>query len=176
MESEENSGEIASKDIGKGRPTKYDPTYAAIARGMTRMGATTFDLAVEFGVHTDTIHQWRVTHEDFSEALKIRKGEYDDRVEKSLAERAVGYTRHSEKVTILKDGTVIRTPIVEHIPPDPGAAKMWLSARRAKEWNEAKKLEISGTDGAPLVSDMELARRMLAIIESSQRSDETPQG
>jgi len=39
----------------------------------------------------------------------------------------------------------------EHVPPDPSAAKLWLTNRRPEEWREKTYNELSGKDGAPLV-------------------------
>ena len=61
------------------------------------------------------------------------KTPFDDRVERSLAQRAMGYTYHAEKVFHFQ-GRVIRATTVEHLPPDPGAAKFWLCNRRPDKW------------------------------------------
>ena len=44
--------------------------------------------------------------------------EADARVERSLYQRAVGYSFNSEKILCNKNGEVTRVPIVEHVPPD----------------------------------------------------------
>lgn len=119
-----------------GRPTDYRPEFVDQAREMCENGATDYDLAQRFGVTTQTIWAWQATHKDFSYALRVGKGAYDDRVERSLAQRAVGYTYHSEKIIAPKQGsTPIRVPVVEHVPPDVGAAKLWLASRRKESWS-----------------------------------------
>lgn len=174
-----NDGEIIESEEQPrpkmGRPPKYLPQFAVVARQMCKMGATDWDLAQAFGVDTGTIWAWQTRHADFCEAVKLDKGDYDSRVERSLAQRAVGYTYNSEKVHIAKDGTVTRVPIVEHVPPDPSAAKNWLAARRAKEWNQAANVNIQVEDGTgQLLSDQELARRVMAIIDSADRGGIAP--
>ena len=37
------------------------------------------------------------------------------------------------------------------MPPDPGAAKLWLTNRRTEEWREKNTTELSGKDGGPLI-------------------------
>jgi hypothetical protein len=44
-----------------------------------------------------------------------------------------------------------RAEYVEHVPPDPGAAKLWLTNRRSEEWREKTSTELTGKDGAALV-------------------------
>lgn len=150
---------------GRGRPPTYRPEFAAIARGMCAMGATDYELARELGVTVSTIQLWSVTKPEFCESVKVKKGEFDERVERTLAQRAVGYTYEAEKVHFNKDGSVSRATVIEHIPPDPSAAKNWLAARRAKEWSQLNKVEVEVTNN---LDDMELARRIAAIVADSE--------
>lgn len=146
---------------GRGRPTGYKPEYARIAKAMCALGATDQELADEFGVSTQTIWRWQSKHADFCYALRASKKAYDIRIERGLAQRAMGYSYDSEKVFQFQ-GQPVKVPYVEHIPPDPGAAKMWLSARNAK-WRVAEKLEHVGKDGGPIET------RDMTNIEAAQR-------
>jgi hypothetical protein len=69
----------------------------------------------------------------------------DQRVERSLYERAVGYSYHSEKL-FCHEGDVIRVPITEHVPPDVKVAMHWLHNRKPKECKEHD-FEVKGEDG-----------------------------
>ena len=123
-------GEKAANDKPvRGRPTKYIPAYAKVATQMCQLGATDSDLAEAFGVSTRTVWRWRSTQRDFCQALKIGKGPADDRVERALFQRAVGYSFSTEKI-FHHQGEITRATTVEHVPPDPGAAKLWLTNRR----------------------------------------------
>lgn len=135
-----------------GRPPKYKPGYAIIAKELCERGATDYDLAQQFGVETVTIWRWQVQHAEFCSAVKVAKDSYDDRVERSLAQRAVGYTYDTEKV-FHHQGEITRAKIVEHVPPDPGAAKLWLTNRRRDKWRDTQSKEISGPDGKPIEVD-----------------------
>jgi len=130
---------------GAGRPEDYRPEYVAIARGMCRLGATDFDLAQEFGVTTDTIWRWRSKYPEFSDATLEGKEAFDKRAERSLALRAVGYSYHSEKV-FQYEGQIIRTQIVEHVPPDVNACRLWLMNRRPSEWRDRQEVKLDGAD------------------------------
>jgi len=37
------------------------------------------------------------------------------------------------------------------VPPDPGAAKLWLTNRRSEEWREKSYNELTDKEGAPVV-------------------------
>jgi hypothetical protein len=88
-------------------------------------------------------------HKEFGAALKVAKGEFDDRVERALAQRAVGYSYDTEKVFLPQGAKeAVYVPYREHVPPDPVAAFKWLSCRRMNEWRDRK--EVTGADGGPL--------------------------
>lgn len=118
-----------------GRPAKYKAEFANIAKKLCERGATDAELAEIFDVTTVTIWRWQCEHEEFCNALKAGKEIADDRVERSLYQRAVGYSYSSEKLFSWQ-GDVTRAPCMEHVPPDPGAAKLWLTNRRPKQWRE----------------------------------------
>lgn len=135
----------------RGRPTKYRPEFSAVARALCARGATDLELAAEFGVSIDTIRYWQTKHEDFCLALKVKKGEFDHRIERAFAQRATGYTQPATKFFLPRGSRKpVRVDYLEHFPPDPGAAKMWLAARRATEWREVNRQELSGPDGGPI--------------------------
>ena len=144
-----------------GRPTKYDPKFAQIAASMCALGATDRDLAEAFGVTTVTVWNWQATHAEFFNALRVGKGTPDDKVERSLYQRAVGYTFHTEKIFHHR-GKITRAEAIEHVPPDPGACKLWLCNRRPEEWREKFAAELVGKDGKDLIPEREHSPRDLA--------------
>ena len=116
-----------------GRPTKYQPIFARLAKPMCALGATDLELATVCDVSLRTIKGWKVTIPEFAEAVQLGKEVADDRVEMSLYERATGYSYDSEKI-VSSGGQVFRMPTVEHEAPDVNAAVWWLSNLRPKEW------------------------------------------
>ena len=122
-----------------GRPESYRPEFAKQAQGLCELGATDWELAKFFEVDTATIYRWRNYHKDFCGAVKAGKESADDRVERSLFGRSVGYSFESEKVFQFR-GKVVRAKIVEHVPPDPGAAMNWLKNRRPEVWRETSEV------------------------------------
>jgi hypothetical protein len=138
---------LGEEEVKIGRPTAYDPKFVPIARKMCAMGATDYDLAQAFDVTTVTIWNWSTRYPEFFNAIKVEKGEFDERVIRSLAQRAVGYTFRAVKITSY-NGEITKTEYDEHVPPDPQAARLWLTNRRKEEWRDRQ--ELSGPNGGPL--------------------------
>ena len=166
--------QFAAGNKGGGRPSAYKKEFAKIAESMCKLGAIDADLADAFDVGITTINAWKARYEEFSEALKLKEGS-DDRVERSLYQKAVGYTFDSEKVFQFQ-GEIVRTKTREHVPPDTTAAIFWLKNRRRAEWRDKVDHEHTGKDGESLaaLSDAEVARRVAFLLASgAQPQDET---
>jgi hypothetical protein len=86
----------------RGRKTKYRKEFARIAKAMCKLGATDYDLAQEFEVATSTIWRWSSKYPEFCSVMKVEKASFDDRVEWSLAQRAlvdfVPHVNHGSRV------------------------------------------------------------------------------
>lgn len=135
---------------GRGRPSKYDPAFADQARKLCELGATDLDIANFFDVAVSTVNLWKVTHPEFSDAVKRGKDAADDLVEQRLFARATGYSHDSVKIFLPKGArTPVYAPFTEHHAPDVTAAIFWLKNRRPDAWRDRK--ELTGADGAPLV-------------------------
>lgn len=113
----------------------YDPSILDEALEMVRLGATISELADHFVVPIASVQLWAACHREFAAALRVGRAEADDRVERMLYERAVGYTFDSEKV-FCSEGLVTRVPTREHCPPDVAAARAWLYNRRGETWRD----------------------------------------
>ncbi|WP_089177136.1 helix-turn-helix domain-containing protein [Bosea sp. AS-1] len=140
---------MSTEPKSRGAPTAYKPEYAAQAAKLCALGATDMELADFFEVDTRTIYRWKHANEDFCQAVIAGKDQADARVERALYNRAVGYSYQSEKIFNEK-GTIIRAPVVEHVPPDTGAAFNWLKNRKPAEWRDKITQEHTGPDGGPL--------------------------
>jgi len=121
--------------MNKGRPSSYKPEYVEQARALAENGATTFDIAEFFGVSVQTIHNWMAKHTDFVEAIEVAKKIADSRVERSLYERAIGYSYNAEKI-MSYEGEIIRAPYVHHVPPEISAQIIWLRNRQPDKWRQ----------------------------------------
>ena len=175
IEAETITGEAARHPGG--RPTDYLPQYATVARKMCAMGATDADLAEAFGVDTSTVWRWRTQHEEFCNALIVNKGEYDDRVERSLAQRAVGYSYDAVKIFMPSGADKpVYAPYREHVPPDPGACKLWLTNRRRAEWADTSKHELTAANGERLfpepANSRAIARAILDVLREAKMEEQ----
>jgi hypothetical protein len=65
----------------------------------------------------------------------------DDRVERSLYNRAIGYSYDAVKIFCDKNGKVTRVPCREHVPPDVTACIFWLKNRNPAKWRDVQNVE-----------------------------------
>ena len=138
----------------RGQPTKYKAEFAAQAAKLCDLGATDADLADFFKVTTRTIDNWKAAHEDFFRSLKSGKVAADERVERSLYQRAVGYRQEAVKVFMPAGAKVpVYAPYTEVIAPDTTAAIFWLKNRKPDEWRDKREHEHSGGFSVTLESD-----------------------
>ena len=90
------------------RPEKWKDEYIRIAEHACRLGATDHELAGMLGVSLRTVQNWRANKPKFAAALVVGKEVADNRVERGLFQRAVGYSFPSEKVFQFQ-GAIVRT-------------------------------------------------------------------
>ncbi len=119
-----------------GRPTLYKPEYAKQAEKLAFLGAIDLDLANFFQVSLSTIRYWMVMRPEFAKAVKVGKESADDRVERALYHRAVGYDYEAEKVVPVAGGEPLTITYREHVPPDTVACFYWLKNRRGDRWRD----------------------------------------
>jgi len=113
------------------------------AKKLCELGATDKDLAEFFEVGVTTIGKWRAKYDLFARALKTGKELADERVERALYTRAVGYDYETEKAFNDK-GNIVKTTVAEHIPPDVNAAQFWLKNRRRETWRDKQEAHVDG--------------------------------
>lgn len=153
------------KEIKKhpgGRPTKYKPEYVEQVFKLCLLGATDAEIANFFEVDERTINNWKISYPEFFQSIKDGREKADAEIANSLYNRAKGYEQKTVKVFQYQGDPVI-VPVVEHIPPDTGAAMAWLKNRQPKRWRD--RIEHTGADGGPIaiadISDDE----KLALIQ-----------
>jgi hypothetical protein len=102
-------------------------------------------------------------------SVRLGKKEVDERVERSLYQRAVGYSYETVKV-FLPYGSKgpVYAPYVEHVPPDTTAAIYWLKNRNPAQWRDAWQLEHVGryvVSDTTLTEDQWIKERGADVIE-----------
>ncbi len=117
------------------RPSTFKPAYVRQAKELYAQGLTDRELAEAFGVSRSTIFRWRAAYPEFAEATKLGKEVADDRVERALYERAIGYEEEAVRVyhpTGAEDPVIVRYK--REVRPDVTAALQWMRARRPGIW------------------------------------------
>jgi transposase len=120
-----------------GRPTLYDPKYCEEVVTLGRIGKSVEQIAANLNVSLRTMYLWRDTHEEFMHALDDAKT-YE---QAWWEEQASAY-------------------MVENKESDRLNATLWsrsMAARFPKKYRESTKTEITGADGAPLLSGIQVS-------------------
>jgi hypothetical protein len=121
---------------GGGRKTVYSPRMAVVARKCCEHGLTDIEIADVLNVSPATLYRWKVQHPNFARVFKLGRKMADDRVERSLYLRAVGYSYLAEKPVMTRHGQKTMR-YRAHIPPDTVAAVWYLKNRRPDRWRDS---------------------------------------
>ena len=122
----------------------YDKKYPGIAKFLCRRGATLAELADAFDVSIRAINNWAVKYPDFGQAIEEGKEEvFDPRVERALAEKALGYSVDIEEWFVV-DKELVSKVVRKHYPPDSTACIFWLKNRKPEQWRDVQRHEVSG--------------------------------
>jgi transposase-like protein len=120
-----------------GRPTLYDPKYCEEVVTLGRIGKSVEQIASILNVSLRTMYSWRDAHEEFLHALDDAKT-YE---QAWWEEQAAAY-------------------MVENKESDRLNATLWsrsMAARFPKKYRESTKTEITGADGTPLLSGIQVS-------------------
>ncbi len=152
--------------MAKGKYEQWrTPEGLTLLRGWAREGLTDEQLAKRIGVRRQTIYEWSARFPDIADALKKGREVIDLEVEETLLRRALGYDyveRREESHD--EDGVRVVDRVVEtvkHVPPDTGAAAIWLKNRMRERWRhkwpELPAPEETERRGCILLPEVELA-------------------
>jgi hypothetical protein len=124
-----------------GRPSDFKPEYIEQAEQLCKLGATDQEIADFFKVSARTLYRWKGENEQFCQALKTGKSVADERVERSLFSRAIGYEHEEVDIRVIANA-IVKTPIRKYYPPDTTAAIFWLKNRRGQDWRDVKEVKM----------------------------------
>lgn len=140
-----------------GRPTKYRPEYDEQARKLCLLGATDQEIADFFEVDVRSIYRWKAEHDGFCQSLNAGKEVADERVRRSLYQRAVGYEQEEVKIFMPANADApVYAPFRAKIAPDTTAAIFWLKNRDPEHWRDRREQVMSNPDGTALFSGVEV--------------------
>lgn len=136
---------------------KYNSNYHNDwAWSLAIKGDTNEEIAEAFGISKRTFIRWRKLYPELDKAVLDGKNAADAKVEKSLYQRAMGYTV-TEKETIVdtdQDGNVkpVRVKnITKNIPADTMACIYWLNNRQRKYWSQKQEVSLSNDNKEDVV-------------------------
>jgi hypothetical protein len=130
--------------VPAGRPTEYSSEFVQRAADLCANGATDMELADEFDVTVRTIYAWRAKHPEFLHAIRAAKEIADERVERSMYHKAVGFEYTSVKIFMPAGASEpVYAPYREYFPPDTAAAFAWLKNRKPDQWREKSELVVT---------------------------------
>lgn len=152
-----------------GRPSKFETVNLDVVKMLATKGFTDKEMSMFLGVSEQTFNNWKKKHPEFFESLKGWKTEADSKVEKSLYERATGYSCPEYRV-FNNDGEAMVVPTVKYYPPDTTAAIFWLKNRKPQQWRD--KQEVDSTVNASVKQEMpeSVEEKLDAILKSQRRS------
>lgn len=135
--------------------SSYKPEFAEQAKKLCLLGATDAEVADFFEVAPSTLYLWKNSFPDFVEAMKTGKDEADERVERSLFQKAVGYELEVEELFAYQ-GSITRAKTRKYFPPDTVACIYWTKNRRPDRWRDVHKIEHGKPGDFSNMSDDEL--------------------
>lgn len=143
-----------------GRPSVYKKEFAKQAEKLCALGATDDELADFFGVTRTTIYRWKLEKPAFCNAIKSAKDQADERVERSLYQKATGYNYTEQQAFKVKveqhREEVVVEDVERHQPAETTAAIFWLKNRRKDVWRDRH--EHTGPSGEPIRHTVEYVR------------------
>ena len=117
-----------------GRPTEYDPIYCDKVIELGMLGKSFEQMSAQLNVSYRTLCRWRDSHEEFCHALEdaqaLSQAWWEDQAQAYMLEH--------------KDGAKLN-------------ASIWsrsMAARFPKKYRESVKQEITGENGAPLLTNI----------------------
>jgi hypothetical protein len=114
-----------------------------VAKALAEGGATQGEIAHTLGITSFTLRAWRARYTEFRIAMDAGNEVFDTRVERALAERAVGFYETWEEEKINPVTGQLQTFVhKEYYPPDTKAANQWLTNRKRHEWRNVQNTEI----------------------------------
>ena len=120
-----------------GRPSLYKPEYCEEVIALGKIGKSTEAIGAMLGVGTKTLYNWRDENPEFLHALELAK-EFELQWWEDIAQTHMIENKESDKIN----------------------ASIWsrsMAARFPKKYREQVKQEITGADGAPFLSGIQVS-------------------
>lgn len=141
-----------------GRPDGFEKINFIKLKNLVLAGLTDIEIGEGMGVTGTTIRNWQKNRPEFFATIKDWKKKADERVQRSLYERACGYTVEEEELFFHK-GQIYRANKLKHYAPDPVSCIFWLKNRQPDQWRD--RVEHTGKDGGAMIDFSKMAELIL---------------
>ena len=134
-----------------GRPSVFNAERdAPFVRKLLGQGRGMGEVADALKISRSVLYEWKDKHPEISDAIEQGLADADERIERSLFDRAAGYVRPEERLLVVSGGQGMGSSVERHnvdvaVAPDPTCIKFWLTNRRRKLWSDKQKIEHEGT-------------------------------
>jgi transposase-like protein len=124
-------------------PTKYNAELMPqFAKFMCQRGATMAELAQAFNIANCTLYEWLNRYPELHEAVQVGVDTFNPRVERALAERAIGFfVTLREEIKDPDTGRVIQSAQRQYYPPDPTSMIFFLKNRMKEKWRDVHRVD-----------------------------------
>ena len=120
-----------------GRPSTYNPAYCEQVVELGKLGKSIEQICYDLNTPVRTLYEWRDRYPEFSQALTDAK-EFEQAYWENLAHSYIVETKEGPRLN----------------------ASLWsrsMAARFPKKYRESVKQEITGADGAPLITGINVS-------------------
>lgn len=108
------------------------------------LGATDKQLSDIIGVTEQTLNNWKKSDPQFFESIKGWKEDADNKVERSLYQRALGYEYEevTKEISMRTKKLKITKIVTKKTPASEIACIFWLKNRRPLDWRDKKEVDV----------------------------------
>jgi hypothetical protein len=110
---------------------------------LAQRGAILSEIADCFNVTTRTLSNWLNQHPKLRDAVDAGNEVFNTRVERALAERAIGFYADVEEVRFDADGNEHRYNVRKYYPPNVTAGIYWTKNHLPNKYRDVQRVEVT---------------------------------
>ena len=153
-----------------GAPSKYDELDLKQVERLALLGWTDYAMHTFFGVVHSTWYKWKSENKALSDILKKWKDNKVENIERSMYERAMGYSHPEDKIfkSQGEEPTIIKT--TKHYPPDQRSGEFLLRVYDPEKYNIKTGVQISGDKEQPLEHNLNVKEQVKEAMEDFNKN------